>query len=399
MNAARKPRIVVAGAGIAGSLIVNGLAERDDIELICLERSTAAAQMDAGTGLNVGPNAIKALRQSMPATAQLLVDNALPWQRWNIGLTDGTELVDIDLGELADSPGIRIRWAELYVLLREPIAKTIRWNTELVEAGRDSKGVFVTTQSPAGKERIEGIDLLIAGDGRYSAVRDTVFGSDPPNFLGVCLYRVLFPVDADCPIDDYGQWFNGPNRLLAFLVPGGYVYCAGSFPIDVDAPTPDSMKTAEALRTAYTPSSGQLSAQAGFLVDKICEHVDAVHWARLQDGPVRFGGEPGVLLVGDASHPMVPTLGQGATQSVEDACVVVDQIVACLDQDGDLSRVPERVEAVRRERVQFVVDFSRAATDTMLAGADPVTGSRKKNSPEFRAKLERLYRDVAGPAR
>lgn len=397
MNPAHKPRIVVAGAGIAGSLIVSGLAQRDDIELICLERSSAAAQMDAGTGLNVGPNAIKALQHSMPAQAKLLVENSLPWQRWTIGLTDGTELIDIGLDELADNAGIRIRWAELYALLRKPIAAAIRWDTELVEAGRDDDGVFVTTRSAAGTDRISGIDLLIAGDGRYSAVRETVFGSDPPNFLGVCLYRVLFPVGADCPIDDYGQWFNGPNRLLAFLVPGGYVYCAGSFPIDVDAPTPDAMKTAAALRAAYTPPSGQLSAQAGFLVDKICQHVEDIHWARLQDGPVRFGGEPGVLLVGDASHPMVPTLGQGATQSVEDACVVVDQIIASLDSDGDLSRVPERVEALRRERVQFVVEFSRSATDTMLAGADPVAGSLKKNSPQFRAKLDRLYRDVAAP--
>ena len=51
-----------------------------------------------------------------------------------------------------------------------------------------------------------------------------------PNFLGVCLFRLPFPAGADRPIDDYGQWFNGPNRLLAFRVPGDFVYCAGSIP-------------------------------------------------------------------------------------------------------------------------------------------------------------------------
>lgn len=54
-----------------------------------------------------------------------------------------------------------------------------------------------------------------------------------------------------------------------------------------------------------------------------------------------------------------------------------------------------RIEARRLPRVKFVTGFSRDATDTMLAGADPVAGTLAKTSPEFRAKLARLYRDVS----
>ena len=57
----RPPRIAITGAGIAGSLIGAGLRERGDVELICLEKVEAAGHSEAGTGLNIGPNAIKSL--------------------------------------------------------------------------------------------------------------------------------------------------------------------------------------------------------------------------------------------------------------------------------------------------------------------------------------------------
>ena len=81
----RKPRIVIVGAGIAGSLIASGLAGRDDVEVICLEKVDTAGHSDAGTGLNVGPNAIKALRSVMPERAETIVANSFPWRRWTIG--------------------------------------------------------------------------------------------------------------------------------------------------------------------------------------------------------------------------------------------------------------------------------------------------------------------------
>ncbi|MDB5562931.1 MAG: FAD-dependent monooxygenase [Hyphomicrobiales bacterium] len=394
-----RPRVVVAGSGIAGSLITSGLADRDDIDLICLERVGAHEHMDAGTGLNVGPNALKALAAVMPERAQTIIANSLPWERWTISLTDGRVLMDLPLDTVADNPGIRIRWAELYALLRQPIDSRIRFGAELKQCGRGEDGLFVTyTDRADGSEnRIDGIDLLIGGDGRYSQVRDHFFGAEAPNFLGVCLYRVLFPAGDNCPIQDYGQWFNGSNRLLAFRVPGDFVYCAGSFPIGADGIIPDAMKQPASLRLAYMPADGKPSPQAAYLIDAIQRYSDRIHWARLQDGTVRYNGAPGVLAVGDSAHPMVPTLGQGATQAVEDACVVVDEIRWALDNGVGLDGVAARVEARRRERVQFVVDFSREATDTMLAGSDPVQGTLKKLQPAFQTRLTTLYRDVPVP--
>jgi len=402
LSKARK-RVVVVGAGIAGSLITAGLMNDDALEIICLERVGERDQSQAGTGLNVGPNALKCLNAQLPELATSIIENSLPWRVWTVALADGEVLMDLDLMEVADNFGVRIRWGELYKLLRAQIADHVLFDSEVVACTSQSDGRTRITFTNGGQREprvLKDVDLLIAGDGRYSLVRQTFFGPADPTFLGVCLYRILYPVGADCPIDDYGQWFNGPNRLLAFRVPGDFVYYAGSFPIEVRGGIPESMKNPAMLRKAYTPEKGEPSREVAFMISKIEEHFERIHWARIQEDSIHFANNTDpVLLVGDAAHPMVPTLGQGATQAVEDACVTIDVIRRALEAEEPLSCVPGRVEGRRRKRVKFVVDFSREATDTMLEGADPRAGTILKTERPFQEKLIRLYRDVpvAGP--
>ena len=396
-----RQRVVVVGAGVAGSLIAAGLAECPDVDLVCLERAGADEQAEAGTGLNIGPNAIKCLAAHLPRSAAAIVANSLPWSSWRVSLTDGRTLMDLKLDSVADNSGVRIRWAELYALLREPIRHRITFGAELTACERGSRGMTVRWRDHgAGVGRtIEDIDLLVAADGRYSPIRDYVLGApETPRFLGACLCRVLFPAGVDCSIGDYGQWFNGANRLLAFRVPGDLIYCAGSFPIPAGGGISEAMQTPGFLGAAYRPECRETSTEAVTLIAAIQRHARRLHWARLQEGSVAYGREPGVLLVGDSAHPMVPTLGQGATQACEDACVVVDEVRSALASGRSLATLPERVERRRGERVRFVVEFSREATDTMLAGADPVAGTLRQCEPEFLRKLERLYRDVPMPS-
>ena len=95
-----------------------------------------------------------------------------------------------------------------------------------------------------------------------------------------------------------------------------------------------------------------------------------------------------MLLLGDAAQAMVPTLGQGATQAIEDGVIAA----SILRKGGGV----KAIAASRDSRVEFVRDFSLEATDTML-GTDPVAGTKAKSGPEFLAKLKKLYRDVPGP--
>lgn len=393
-------KIVIIGAGVAGAILARRLALLPGVELHCLERVSPEDHSEAGTGLNVGPNAIKALRLCDPALAAEVEAASLPWQRWQVSLTDGSVLFDLPIAQVADNPGIRIRWSELYRVLRAGAGPAICYGCEIDAIGpsaNDSTRTTVRYTQGGVQHAIDDIDLLVGTDGRYSATRAAFSGLPEPRHVGVAIVRTLVPDTSGGLIDDYGQWFNGAHRLLAFRVPPAHVYIAATFPIEPGAPIDDAWNTEAVLRAAYQPAGGVFSAAAQWLMDALCANLAQTHWARMQESDVRFA-EPvrQVMYLGDSAHGMAPTLGQGATQSMEDACAAA-MILAREIGAGRLSPRDwlAQVEAARGERIRFAMALSIDATDTMLAGADPVAGTRWKTEPGFLGDLSALFRDVA----
>jgi salicylate hydroxylase len=395
-------RIVIVGAGVAGCVMARKLSGLQGVEVICLERVQRDDHSEAGTGLNVGPNAVKALTSVDPELARLITQASFAWRHWRVSLTDGTVLFDLPLTEVADGPGWRIRWSELYHVLREAAGVSVRYGCEISSISRDAADPHKTsiewTQN-GGRHRLDQIDLLIAADGRYSTVRRAVSGEPSVRHVGVAIFRLLVPDTSNGLIDDYEQWFNGPNRLLSFRVPDNHIYVAGAFPISPEAAIPDDLKTPAVLRETFTPRAAPPSSQTRWLIDAICQNVADTHWARMQEHDMLYrAADCNVLYLGDAAHGMVPTLGQGATQAIEDAANAA-ALIARRYQAGqhDVDVWLSEIEASRQGRMRFVMEFSLEATDTMLAGADPVAGTQHKNEPPFQNKLNALYRDVGLP--
>ena len=246
-------RIVIVGAGVAGCVMARRLSWLDGAEVICLERVAREDHSEAGTGLNIGPNAVKALNAIDPELADSITENSFVWCNWRISLTDGTVLFDLPLSEVADGPGWRIRWSELYRVLREAAGPHVQYGCEITDIGRDSADPRKTRVSWTQDGRImhlDGIDLLIAADGRYSPTRRVMSGEPRTRLTGVAVFRLLMADISGGLIDDYEQWFNGPNRLLAFRVPPGHVYIAGTFPISPEADIAEDLKAPDALRKA-----------------------------------------------------------------------------------------------------------------------------------------------------
>ena len=395
-------RIVIVGAGVAGCVMARKLSQLGGAEVICLERVAPDDHSEAGTGLNVGPNAVKALSLADPALAGAITRASFAWTSWRISLTDGTELLNLRLKDVADGPGWRIRWSELYRVLREAVGEAVRYGCEISEIGCDRtdprKTAIVWAQD--GKQyRLDNIDLMVAADGRYSRVRRAFSGDPNIRHTCVAISRVLVPDTSNGLIDDYEQWFNGPKRLLAFRVPPGHIYIACAFPISPDADIPPHLKTAEALRAAYTPPNGPPGAQAAWMIDQICANVIDTHWARMQEQDALYhAADCDVLYLGDAAHGMVPTLGQGATQAIEDAAVAATLIVQRYAQgEHDVASWLKEIVGLREKRMRFVMEFSLDATDTMLEGADPVAGTRHKTEAPFLDRLKALYNDIGLP--
>jgi salicylate hydroxylase len=275
--------------------------------------------------------------------------------------------------------------------MREPVAHCTRHGHDLVALEEDAAGRLVPVFRVAGETvRHGGFDLLVAADGRYSQLRLLSAGEAEPEHHGIALTRLLVPDAADCPYDDYGQWFNGNNRLLSYRLPGGAVYIAGAFPIGIGAAFTPEQKSAAHARAMYLPAEAPACPAVAWMVEQTCRLIDQVHWARLQVTPLQRGTADGrVLFLGDSAHAMVPTLGQGATQAIEDGVLAAD----VLRRGGGVAEIG----ALRDPRISFIRAFSVEATDSMQPGADAVALCRHKMGPDFLAKLRRAYTDVPAP--
>jgi salicylate hydroxylase len=235
--------------------------------------------------------------------------------------------------------------------------------------------------------------MLVAADGRYSALRAFTVGAPRPTIPGIGTWRLLVRDAKESPIDDYGQYFQNNARLLSFALPGGDVYVAGSFPLDGDGPMPEAARTAQAQRRLFTPAGSPPSPAVEWMLSMIDLHLGEVNWARTQEiEPLHQALDGRLLLLGDAAHAMFQTLGQGATQSIEDALAAADLLRSGIRDPAELSKA---YEARRSARVAFAKRFTQEATDTLLPGVDPVAGALAKAQPPFLSKLRQLYCDVS----
>ena len=386
-------RIAVVGIGVAGSVVAARLAARDDVELTLIERVDTAEQADSGTGLNIGPNGVAALDRLDARLAEAVRSVSLPWCEWGIGLADGTRLAHFDLQSIAGCAGVRVRWAALYGVLRGWVAARTRFSTEVHSARLDAEGRIELLAGAAPADPWIGpYDMVIAGDGRYSQLRERLVGPVVPQHMGVALARLLWPDDSAGLIDDYIQWYCGHHRLFGYRVPGAALYLTASFPFEPGSPVPEAFKDPAVFRRAITPP-GPVAPGAAYLIDRLSENVARLHWARNQQAPVAYRDPGGRLLVlGDAAHPMVPTLGQGATQALEDGVAAAAGIEALLDAGSpDVPTLTRVLERLRRGRVAEAMALSWQASEPMLLGAEPVAAHRFIRSEAFRARLREMY--------
>jgi salicylate hydroxylase len=210
-------------------------------------------------------------------------------------------------------------------------------------------------------------DAVIGADGGTSAVRSFVFGDEPVDFTGKVSYRGLIPEELLTPELDAmsGSYYLGPERM--FLT----YYVRGTAFLNV---------VAHSRQLGWAEEGWSIPATNAELLELYSEFCEPVHhvieaipsenlfkWALRDRSPSPQWVRGRVALLGDAAHPMLPFLGQGGNQAMEDGTV----LGRCFAAAGDIDEALSRYEAVRKDRGNGVQLASRVKAEEQMSFADP----------------------------
>jgi len=337
-------KIIIVGAGIGG-LTAAGLLQRRGHDVELLEKAGAFGEV--GAGIQISPNGGRVLTELGLADSLAAVGTTperVVFRRWE----DDSELLVRLLGDAPERrygmPHYNIYRPDLIDVLIEGLGgAAVRFGTTIVDVGQDDETAFVTL--PDG-ERLHA-DAVIGADGINSVVRQTLFGDHPTRFDGWVAYRALVPRTAvpDLAVE-IGNRIGPAAHLVSYFVGRQQRFlnlvCVVHEPDwSVESWTePGDLST---LRAYFCDWSPQLQT----VLDRVEEPV--FKWALHDRPPLEHWATGRIALLGDACHPMVPFMAQGACQAIEDAAI----LDRCLDQAGLAANIPEALmsyEATRRPR-------------------------------------------------
>ncbi|MFH8624273.1 FAD-dependent monooxygenase [Streptomyces vietnamensis] len=319
-------RAVVVGAGIGGLTAAVALHRRGR-RVTVLER--AADLTPVGAGIALAPNAQRALDvigigDRVRELSAWQGDGGMrtPGGRW-LARTDAKAAAARFGGPL-----VLLHRATLVELLTsalpEGVVRTGAAAT-VTDPGDDHRPARVTvTDTGTGARSELEAELVLGADGIHSATRKALFPDHPgPRYSGATSWRVVVPAPGR-PFAPHETW--GAGRLWGSQpLKDGRVYAYAMAVAPAGAHAPDDEK-AELLRLFGDWHHPVPEILAGVAPDRILRH-DVHH---LPD-PLPAFHRGRVALLGDAAHAMMPSLGQGGNQAVEDAVVLAHHVGAAPD--------------------------------------------------------------------
>jgi salicylate hydroxylase len=367
--------LAIAGAGLGGLALARA-AQLRGLSVRVVERAPALGEI--GAGLTLSPNAVK-VYQALGLEEALLAVATRPQTQGVVHWQDARVLVENERGdrprERYGADYLHILRSDAHRLLAEAVTAAdpgaVTLGVEVAGAGSEEAGAWLEL---ADGSRLAGA-VVVGADGVKSAVRASLFGADAPEFTGHVAWRGVVPVDA----------VRGPLPALASglaIAPGktfGFYALRGGTLINYVALSRRDVWAEEGW-TVQADKAELLTEFSGWAPELIALIAatlpeDCYRWGLFARPPMPRWSKGRVGLLGDAAHPMLPFMGQGAAMALEDGVV----LARCLAAFSPLEALA-RYEAARRARATFVQAESRAKGNR-VEGADPsrYTPNRHRN--------------------
>lgn len=347
-------KVLIAGGGIGGVTAALALLRHGfDVEVL----EQASSLREVGAGLQISPNAARVLH-ALDILAQV-EQVAFKPERIEMRFgRSGRKVFTIPLAAetvyLWGAPYLHVHRADLLDVLvaelREKAPHAIRTGVRV--AGYVTTDSLVEVRLDTGERVVA--DVLIGADGIKSAVREQMLGSDAPRFTGCVAWRAVVPMSAlgaQPPPPSACVWVGEGRHAVTYRIRRGELANFVGV-VERDDWRHEGWTEIGAREDALRDFAGWHPVVTG-IIEKAQEHF---RWALFDRDPLDRWTDGRVTLLGDACHPMLPFMAQGAAMAIEDAWVLARK----LKESSDPAAALAAYELARKSRTANVQRAARA---------------------------------------
>ncbi len=340
----QKLHVAIVGGGIGGLAAAHALMHRG-ISVAVYEQAKTLGEV--GAGVFIYPNSLRQLERAGLGPALAAVGA-------KVGA--GSEYYRMDgsvVGKIltTDSQG----WNGMYGMHRADLLKAL---ADAVPEGvvhtdhrctgfrQDDDGAYLTFENGSTAKA----DVVIAADGINSVLQKYVVSPSAPEYSGYRAYRGLLSADLlpDWKKESHQVWMGDGKHFMVFPVRSGQQLNYVGF-------VPTNNQTVESW-SAIGDRDELAASFAGWdaRITELLSKVESCFWWGLYDRkPIDKWVNGRLTLLGDAAHPMLPHLGQGANQAIEDGTALA-VLLEHADPFSDVNAILNQYEALRRPRTSMV---------------------------------------------
>jgi salicylate hydroxylase len=354
---ARSRTVIVSGAGIGGLTAALALAA-GGFRAVVVEQ--APRLEETGAGIQLSPNATRIL--AALGLAERLASVVVAPEAVRVRTHRGRELVRVPLGAAVERRHGSPYWVVHRADLQAALLAAVRDNSDIAlrlgaraeDFAVHANGVTVQTRSVAGAQEEHGI-ALIGADGLWSPLRMRLGDARPPRFAHRTAWRAVLPAKPLIP--EFREkvvslWLGPDAHLVLYPINAGEAVNIVAIVRDEwHQPGWSAPGRPEELLPHY--------AQWPPVVRNLLGLPDRwLKWALYDRPRLRRWSKGPVTLLGDAAHPMLPFLAQGAAMAIEDAYVLAERLGQSPDRPDSAFRSYQRQRRRRTARVQRSARFN-----------------------------------------